>query len=55
MLVKVDQEKSRPVYNLETALSRPVYPEISAVTLVGKVSLQYGASSNVQHKGGVQR
>ena len=32
--VKVDQEVDGPIYNLETVLVRPAYPEISAVSLV---------------------
>ena len=36
--VKVDQEEDGPVYSLETALTRPTYPEITAVSLVRKVS-----------------
>ena len=36
--MKVDQEVDGPVYNLETALTRPTYPEITAVSLVRKVS-----------------
>ena len=35
--VKVDQEVDGPVYSLETALTRPTYPEITAVSLVRQV------------------
>ena len=40
LVMKVDQKKSGPVFYLETALSRPAYPEISAVSLVRKASIQ---------------
>ena len=36
--VQVDQEVSGPIYNLTAALARPTYQEISAVSLVRKVS-----------------
>ena len=53
LTVKVDQEVSGPVYNLKTALARPIYPQISAVSLVKKKELEQMIISIF--KGGVQR
>ena len=53
LTVKVDQEVSGPVYNLKTALARPLYPQISAVSLVKKKELEQMIISIF--KGGVQR
>ena len=53
LTVKVDQEVSGPVYNLKTALARPIYPQISAVSLVKKKEL--GQMIISIFKGGVQR